>query len=194
MTSWLLGLVPHYGAPLLFIATFCACIAVPMPVSVLMLAAGGFASVGDLSFSSVFIAAMAGAILGDQTGYFLGARSGPRILDWLGPRAAPIERASAMLAARGGLAVFFTRWLVAALGPYVNLAAGMSRQGWARFTAWGVLGELVWVGLYVGLGFYFTGNLQAASDAAFNILGFIAAFVAVAGLGAWLVYLARREK
>ena len=192
MISWLLGLVPQLGAPLLFVATFLACLAVPAPISVLMLAAGGFASVGDLSLVSVFAAALAGAIAGDQLGYFLGAKRGPRILTWLGPRAAPIERASALLAARGGIAVFLSRWLVSALGPYVNLAAGMSRQRWAIFTAWGAFGELVWVGLYIGLGYAFTGNLEAASAAAANALGLIAACVVAAGLGAWLLYLARR--
>jgi membrane protein DedA with SNARE-associated domain len=38
-----------------------------------------------------------------------------------------------------------------------------------------VPGELVWVSLYTGLGYYFTGNLEAASAMAVDILGMLAA-------------------
>ena len=41
MTDWLLALVPTYGLWLLAAATFLSCLAIPIPVSILMLAAGG---------------------------------------------------------------------------------------------------------------------------------------------------------
>jgi membrane protein DedA with SNARE-associated domain len=106
---------------------------------------------------------------------------------------APVGRAAALLAQRGGLAVFLSRWLVAPLGPYVNLAAGASGMGWASFTAWGVAGEVVWVTLYVGLGYTFAGNLAAATAQAATILGFLAAGAVAAGLGWWLVATLREE-
>ena len=84
------------------------------------------------------------------------------------------------------MAVFLTRWLFSALGPYINLAAGAARMPWTRFSIWAVLGEAVWVGLYVGLGYAFTGNLAAASSLAFNLLGFMAAGAVALGLGLWL--------
>jgi membrane-associated protein len=193
MTDWLLGLVPQYGAWLLAVCTFCSCLALPIPASVLMLTAGGFASAGDLSLTSAAGAALAGAVGGDQTGYFGGRWGGAKLIERLGPRAAPIDKAREMLARRGGLAIFFTRWLLSALGPYVNLAAGAARQPWAAFTAWGVAGELVWVSLYTGLGYYFTGNLEAASAMAVDILGMLAAGAVALGLGWWLVTLIRAE-
>lgn len=42
------------------------------------------------------------------------------------------------------------------------------------------------MGLYIGLGYGFTGNLAAASDMALNVLGVLAAGVVSFGLGAWL--------
>jgi membrane-associated protein len=194
MTEWLLGLVPQYGFWLLMVGTFCSCLALPIPVSMLMLAAGGFVSSGDLSLASTTSGALAGAIAGDQVGYFTARWGGAGLIERLGSRAAPIAKATAMLAHRGGIAIFLTRWLFSALGPYMNLAAGAARQPWAQFTIWGVAGETVWVGLYVTLGYVFTGNLQAASSMAVETLGFLAAGAVALGLGAWLVMTLRAER
>lgn len=193
MTAWLLALVPTYGPWLLAAVTFASCLAVPVPASILMMAAGGFAAAGDLALATAAGAALAGAIAGDQAGYILGRRGGSAMLARLGDRAPPVARAADLLARRGGLAVFLSRWLVSALGPYVNLVAGASGLPWPRFTLWGVAGEGVWVALYVGLGFHFAGNLAAASGQAFNILGFLAAGALALGLGWWLTSALRAE-
>lgn len=186
MTEWLLALVPQYGIWLLAISTFLSCLALPVPASILMLAAGGFVAAGDLSLTGCFLSSLIGAIAGDQLGYLLGRKGGASIIQRLGKRAAPISKASEYLSKKGGMAVFLSRWLVSALGPYVNFAAGASGLNWARFTIWEVLGEVLWVGLYIGLGRSFMGNLSAASGMALNILGLLAVGVVAIGLGLWL--------
>ena len=101
-------------------------------------------------------------------------------------RAALVARARALLA-RGFLAaVFLSRWLVSPAGPWVNLAAGAAGHGWARFTAAGVAGELVWVGLYTGMGHLFVGNLQAAEDLIGSLLGLVGGAAAMVLAGLWL--------
>lgn len=196
MTEWLLALVPTWGLWLLVAATFLSCLALPVPSSVLKMAAGGFVAAGDLSLAATGAAALAGAVAGDQAGYFAGragrglsgARTGAG-----GTAALALARARDLLARRGGVAVFLSRWLISALGPYVNFAAGAAPLDWRRFTFWGVLGEAVWVGLYVGLGYAFTGNLAAASAQAANLLGFLGAGALAVGLGWWLVATLRAE-
>ena len=194
MTDWLLGLVPQYGAWLLAICTFFSCLALPIPASIGMLAAGGFVASGDLSLSASAGSALAGAVAGDQIGYVMGRFGGGSWFDQLGARAKPLARARDMLASRGGIAVFLSRWLVSALGPYVNLAAGAAGQPWPVFTGFAVAGEVVWVGLYVGLGYAFTGNLEAASAMAVELLGFLAAGTITLGLVAWLVVTLKAER
>jgi membrane-associated protein len=193
MTDWLLGLVPTYGLWLIAACTFLSCLAVPMPASIMMLAAGGFVASGDLSLTGAAGAAFGGAVAGDQLGFAAGRKGGAGFLARLGAKAAPVARARDLLATRGGMAIFFTRWLISALGPYVNLAAGAAGLPWARFTVWGAMGEAVWVGLYVGLGRVFTGNLAAASDLALQILGLIGTGALALGLGAWLIATLRAE-
>lgn len=57
-----------------------------------------------------------------------------------------------------------------------------------------MLGEVVWVGIYLGLGYGFIGNLEAASDMAFSLLGFVTAAALALGLGAWLIASMRTDR
>ena len=190
MTDWLLALVPGFGLALIGVTTLMSCLALPIPASVLMLAAGGFAAAGDLILWQVVVAALAGAVLGDQLGYGLGRFGGARMLDRLAQspaRAAVIQRARGLMQARGGTAVFLTRWLFSPLGPYVNLISGAARQGWLAFTLSAAVGEPVWCGLYIAMGHSFAGNLTAASDLVGSVLGLVASGTLALGLG-WLLW------
>jgi membrane-associated protein len=189
MTDWLLALVPQYGLWLLAATTFLSCLALPFPASILMLTAGGFAAAGDLALWHCLLAAAAGGIAGDQVGYAAGRGFGAGFLSRL--RADPardrlLARADAMMDRQGIFAIFLSRWLVSPLGPWVNLLAGSTGYGWARFTAAGVAGEMVWAGVYVGTGYVFAGNVEAASSMIGSALGMIGGTGAVLALGYWL--------
>lgn len=194
MTDWVLEAVPTYGPWLVAAVTFLSCLAVPVPASILMLTAGGFAAVGDLVLWQVAAAAVLGAVLGDQAGYWAARLGGTGLLVRLSKgerRADLLRKTSALVAARGLMAVFVTRWLFSPLGPSANLVTGATGFGWAPFTLAGVAGEGLWVGLYTGAGYAFAGNLAAASAFAGSILGFLAAGAVAAALGWWLVTVAR---
>lgn len=175
MTEWLLGLVPQYGLWLLFAVTFLSCLALPFPASILMMAAGGFAAAGDFLLWQAVLAALAGAVLGDQVGYWAGhgALAG-RLVKPAGGTQAPLQQKAAAMMAKGGLpAIFLTRWLFSALGPWINLTAGGLNYSWIAFTLAGIGGEIVWSGLYVGIGYGFADNLDAAGDTVASYLGFV---------------------
>ncbi|MCB2128333.1 MAG: VTT domain-containing protein [Rhodobacteraceae bacterium] len=195
MTDTLLALVPVYGPWFLAAVTFLSCLAVPVPSSVLMLAAGGFAASGDLDPAAVVAGALAGAVLGDQAGFAAGRAGGPGLIARISRhpgRARILERARALLRRHGAVAVFLTRWLFSPVGPWANVAAGAGGLGWGRFTLWGVLGEIVWVGLYTGIGHVFAGNLEAAGDLLSSALGLVGGIAAMVAAGLWLRASARR--
>ena len=197
MTDWVLALVPTYGLWLLATVTFLACLALPVPCSILMLTAGGFAASGDLVLWQVIGAALGGAVLGDQTGYQIGVWGGHPLLKRLSATPAReklILRALSQMEKRGAAGIFFTRWLFTPVGPWANFAAGAMAYSWATFTIWGVLGEAVWTGLYCGLGYSFAGNIQAASEMAGSVLGIIAGVAAMLGFGWWLVASLRQDR
>lgn len=189
LTDWLLALVPVYGIWLLALATFLSCLALPMPASILMMTAGAFVAAGDLSGIACVTAAFAGAVAGDQVGYGIGRRGGDRLLARIGrdpKRGKLLTRAIASLERHADWGLFFSRWLLAPLGPWTNFAAGAIRFDWRRFTLAGVLGEAVWVLLYIGLGYFFADNLTAASEILSNGLGFVTAGMVMLGLLWWL--------
>jgi membrane protein DedA with SNARE-associated domain len=193
MTDQLLALLPAWGPWLLATTTFLSCLMLPIPASMLMLAGGALVATGDLALPAAAGGALLGAVVGDQVG-FLAGRGAGRVLPRLrGRRARTMARARQKLRRNGAAAVFFSRWLFAPLGPSINVAAGALRYSHRAFTLAGVAGELVWVGLYVGLGYVFGANLEAATELASSALGLLAALAAFAVLGLWLLAAARRR-
>ena len=197
MSDIVLALVVDYGVPIVFCVTFLSCLALPLPSSLLMLAAGGFAATGDLSLVAVVLAAFGGAILGDNSGYWIARRLGTRVENWLSaePKRAKLrDKCVSILDNRGGPAVFLTCWLFAPLGPSMNYVCGMSKFHWPRFVVWGMAGEVVWVSLYVGLGFTFADSVSSLSSVLSNASGFVTAFAVVIGLGWWLLRAVRARR
>lgn len=195
MTEYLLELVPTYGLWLLAVVTFLACLALPVPCSILMLTAGGFVASGDLVLWQVMGAALSGAVAGDQLGFRIGWVGGNGLLTRMStnPKSgALIGRAVDQMNRRGALGIFLTRWLFAPVGPWANFAAGATAFNYIRFTLWAIAGEVVWVGLYVLLGYGFAGNIEAASEMAGSALGILAGVAAMLGFGYWLL-IARRQ-
>jgi membrane-associated protein len=188
MTETLLELVPTYGPLAVFAATLLGCFGFPIPGSVVLLAAGSFAASGDMALATVLVGGLAGAIIGDQAGYWLGAYGGEAIVQRLSRRprsAAALGAARAFTLRWGRLGVFLSRWLVAPLGPPINLVTGMLGMSWLAFSLVGALGEVVWVFGFVALGFAFSQSILAISA----LLGDLAWFLAA---GAVAIFLALR--
>ena len=197
MTDWLPELVADWGVAVIALTTFLSCLALPVPASLVMLTGGAFTATGDLALWTVAAGALAGAVLGDQAGYSLGWRAGTALAPRIAAkprRATALARARGIIEERGGAGVFFSRWLVSPLGPWVNLAAGAAEMHRGRFTLWAVAGEIIWVALYVGLGRAFAEYLDAVAEIAADVSGIIAGAVVAIGLGLWLRAALRREQ
>ncbi len=194
MTETLMALVPEYGLWLIAAITFLSCLAVPVPSSLLMVAGGAFAASGDLSLAATGAAAYGGAVIGDQTGFAIGRRGAglvARLRAGDSRHKALLDRAHDFADKWGSIGIFLSRWLLAPLGPYVNLIGGATRLNWATFTLWAAAGEVVWVGLYTGLGYVFSDQIEMVADIASNISGFLAAGVVAIVLGRMVLRPAR---
>ena len=94
------------------------------------------------------------AIVGDQTGFWLGRRYGQSMESkpdtwWYKRR--HLAAARGYFAAKGPLAVVLARF-VPLLRTFVPFAAGMGEMSTARFLRWNVLGGLLWINSLVWLG------------------------------------------
>lgn len=189
MTETVLDLMVSYGVLILFAVTFLSCLCLPVPSSLMMLAGGSFAASGDLDTASTIAAAYGGAVAGDNTGYFLARRFSKPLAGWLerNPKRAKLRQSAAdYMAKRGPSSIFFSTWLVAPLGPYVNLVSGLTQYNWRVFALWAALGEVVWVGIYIGLGYSFSDQITAIASLLSNASGLIVAVLALVVLGRWL--------
>ncbi len=189
MIEILLEWMSHYGVLIIGVTTLLSCLALPVPSSLMMLTAGGFIASGDLTALPVISFAFAGAVFGDQIGYHLGRGFGTRILSRLSrnpKRAKLAQKATDYLRKRGTVAVFFSRWLVSPLGPYVNLAGGASSMSWMRFSSASFTGEAVWVLFYVSTGYVFADRIVEISSLLGNASGALAAGTVTILLGFWL--------
>lgn len=196
MTDLFFALVSTYGTLVIAITTYLSCLAIPIPSSFVMLAGGAFVASGDLTLAPVLGAAYGGAVLGDQTGFHAGRYGGSKLEERLGKspaRAALLARARTFVTHWGGSGVFFSTWLFAPLGPWVNVAAGVGGMGAWRFTFWDAAGEAVWVAAYVGLGYAFAASIDELAAIMSNaVLTLTAAAIAV-GLGIFLVRAMRKH-
>lgn len=196
MTETVFGYVSVYGLPVIAIAAFFSCLAVPIPTFAIMLSGGAFAASGDLVLWQVLVSAYIAALLGDQSGFQIGRWGGPTVITTLErhpKRAAAIAKAKASVDRWGGLGVFLSTWLFAPLGPWVNLIAGASGMSRHRFLAWDATGEAIWVTAYVSLGFVFGSRLPELADLVGDWAGLVTFAGATMVLGVFLARAAIRH-
>jgi membrane-associated protein len=186
ITDQLLAALSQYGLPVLFGVIVIAAAGVPLPISLMLVAAGSFIDLGEMKFWQVIVVASAGAVLGDQIGYAVGRWGGRRLAARIRRRkngAAKIAQAEVFANRWGGAGIFFSRWLITPLGPWLNLTSGMAAYQWGRFLCWDVLGEVLWVILYVMLGRIFSDRVQALEEILGNLAWVIVGLIAALILG-----------
>jgi len=176
-----------HGLPLLFVVVMLESFGIPLPGETALIAFGVLASQGHHSIVSVIVLAAAGAIIGDNLGYWLIGRLGGRALferwRWLSRYADRfLPAAERIMSRHGGKAVFFGRF-VAILRFTAAWVAGIGRMPWWSFLFWNASGGIVWA-TTVGLVSFYSG--KAAADAIQRYGLFAAAAVAVLFVLGWI--------
>jgi membrane protein DedA with SNARE-associated domain len=172
--------IDHYGLWFLFTIVSLESAGVWVPGETALIAAGVLASSGRLSIAAVIAVAAAGAILGDNAGYWIGRRYGRRLLQRFGWLDRLLPRAERFFRRHGGKAVFLARFVagVRVTGAWM---AGISHMPWWRFLAWNAAGGIAWA-TAVGLVAYYLGRAAADLIAQYGLVGAgVVAAVAIAG-------------
>jgi membrane protein DedA with SNARE-associated domain len=167
--------ITHHGLPLLFLVVLIESFGVPVPGETALILFGVLASEGHYNIAVVIAVAAAGAIIGDNLGYWLIGRWGGRALfrrwGWLrrySDRVLP--RAEQLMAKHGGKTVFFGRFITV-LRYTAAWVAGLGRMHWATFLFWNAAGGIAWATL-VGLVAYYGGRSAADAIARYGIYAF----------------------
>jgi len=135
-----------------------------LPGDSLLFAAGALAALGSLDLWLLVVLLIGAAILGDTVNYWVGA--------WIGPRAFSgnvrflrqdyLERTHAFYEKHGGKTIILARFvpIIRTFAPFV---AGVGAMSYPRFIVYNIIGAMMWVGLFVPLGYFF-GNMPTVKD------------------------------
>jgi membrane protein DedA with SNARE-associated domain len=179
-------LIETYGYWLLFVLVAAESLGVPLPGETALIIAGTYAGhTHRLNPWVIFAVASAAAIIGDNIGYWLGDQGGYRLARRYGPKVRFDERklktARYLFDRRGVLVVFFGRF-VSVLRAYAAFLAGVSKMRWRVFLPANAAGGIVWAGIYTLLSYLVGDALQRASATINLILGAAAVIAIVAVL------------
>ncbi|MBD0371369.1 MAG: DedA family protein [Pyrinomonadaceae bacterium] len=186
LSDYLLSTLGVYGLPVLFAALLIGAVGIPLPGSLMLLAAGSFTEQGDMNLYAVLALSAAGSILGDNIGYALGRWGGHRlsvrISRFIGSER-HLKAAEEWLIKREGAGIFLSRWLITPLAPFINITCGMTGYSWPRFLLYDVLGEALWVVLYVLLGRLFSDRVQEVGELLGDFVWMIVGLLFAVALG-----------
>ncbi|GLY46661.1 DedA family protein [Lentzea sp. NBRC 102530] len=125
---------------------------IPLPGEIVLVTASLLASQHDeLSPLWIGVWASAGAIIGDNFGYLIGRKGGPRLFAWMGRKfpkhfgETQLDHARRVFQKRGAWAVFFGRF-VALLRILAGPLAGSMHMPYGKFLAANAAGGIVWAG------------------------------------------------
>jgi membrane-associated protein len=126
-----------------------------LPGDSLLVTAGVFAAAGTLDIWMLLGTLTASAIIGDQLGYYIGRRTGPRLFrreDSLLFRRAHLLRARAFYERHGGKTIILARFMPI-IRTFAPVVAGVGEMQYARFVTFNVVGGFLWVWSMCLLGF-----------------------------------------
>ncbi len=154
------GALATYGYLAVFLIVAMESAGIPMPGETVLIAAAILAGQGTLRIYGVIGAAAAGAIIGDNCGYWIGREFGFPLLYRYGHYIHLDERrlklGQYLFLRHGGKVVFFGRF-VAVLRAFAAFLAGVNRYNWEEFFLYNAAGGIVWATIF-GLGGFWLGR------------------------------------
>jgi membrane-associated protein len=188
LTRTLLEWLMINGPATLGLVAFVCALGVPLPVPVLMIAAGALVRQGHMHLPTAVAVTAGGALMAELLYYGIGRKLGPLARTRGGARfASAYDVAESRFRRRPSLTVYLTRWLFAPIGVPINLIAGSSRFPIGRFVAGAVIGNIMWIAGYTALGYALGSEWQNLSPALDRYKVYFAGAALLIGLGilAW---------
>lgn len=115
-----------------------------LPGDSLLVTAGIFAAAGVLDIRWLILFASLAAIIGDQTGYFIGRRAGQALVQRYEKFRPHLERAHAFYEKHGPKTIVLARF-VPIVRTFVPAVAGAARMNYRQFVTYNVVGGIFWV-------------------------------------------------
>jgi|SRR5215472_2024278 len=191
-------LIASFGYLAVFVLVGIESLGIPLPGETALITAAIYAGhTHKLAPWLIFLVASAGAIIGDNIGYWIGDKGGYRLVRrvqergvpiWFGHwrRVRPVDERNLKIARylfdrHGSKVVFFGRF-VSVLRTYAAFLAGVNRMHWRRFFVANAAGGIIWAAFYTFTAYFLGAALQRASGTITLVTGIIAAVLIIAGV------------
>jgi len=152
-------------------------VGLPLPSFPILLTAGALSGMGRMNFAAALLLCSFATVLADTGWYQLGRRKGIRVVRWLcrislEPDSC-VRRTEGLFEKQGAKSLLFAKF-IPGLNAVAMPLAGIFQMRLRKFLLFDVLGVLLWLGTYMGLGYLFSGQIELIAHHA-------------AALGSWLV-------
>lgn len=176
-----LELARQYGYGAVFLGIAIENTGIPIPGETITIVGGFLAGNGELNYWGVLVSAIAGAVLGDNFGYWIGKVGGWQFLLQIGRlfrlKEEQLTIAKDRYAQNAAQAVFFGRFITL-LRIFAGPLAGITQMPYPKFFLYNLGGATVWAATIVSLSF-FLGQIVSLQQ--------IVSWVTQAGIAALLI-------
>ncbi len=191
--AWIHPLIVGYGLWAVFLIVMFESAGVPLPGETALVSAAIYSGMtGNLQITHIIGVAAAGAIIGDNIGFWVGRTWGLPLLHrhghWINLTEKRLALGDRLFKSHGAKIVFFGRF-IAFLRIFAALLAGALRYGWKPFMFYNALGGVIWA-LVFGLGGYIFGDAVTRLSGPIGIAAFICAVAGAAGF----MWFAKRQE
>ncbi|MBP9727897.1 MAG: VTT domain-containing protein [Candidatus Moranbacteria bacterium] len=146
----------------LFVVTFLAAFALPLPSTTSLMTAAGFASQGYLNISLVIFSATLGNVVADNVAYWAARHYGVTIFQKVGFNITetPVFYFIVKALAKHSRGVIFWSRFEVIMTITVNVFLGITKFDYQKFFFYGLLGETSQVLVFASIGYFFGSSLE----------------------------------
>jgi len=188
--SDVLSLIVHHGYIIIFAIVFLEAVGLPVPAALALVAGGAAAASGRLGIPAALLVAVVGMLLGDSLLYFLGDRTGWRLLGFLCKVSANPEtcilRSAESFYKRGRVTLVVAKFIPGVNSMAAPLAGSMKMR-FGQFLALDLAGASCYALAYGGIGFVFRDFVKAITRG-FRVAGRATAIAVIVALIAFIAY------
>ncbi|MEA2715615.1 MAG: hypothetical protein QOG91_643 [Candidatus Parcubacteria bacterium] len=193
MQEWLIHIVNTHPYLTYAIIVFISFVEGPL----LAMVCGLLVKLGDFHFIPVYVALMAGDLIGDTVWYGIGYHFGHRFVKRFGKYLSITEQGVSTIERifhkyKSSILLVSKVTMGFGFALVTLITAGMVKIPFGRYLAMNILGQFIWTGILISLGYWF-GHLYTEVDSIFGKISVLSLFiVASAGLFGYGKYLKKR--
>ncbi len=198
----LVELIAEYGTwiyAILFLIIFCetGLVVTPfLPGDSLLFVAGTLAAVGsnNINVHLMVLLLIGAAVLGDAVNYMIGKFFGEKLFSNPNSKIfkqSYLEKTHAFYEKYGGKTIILARFvpIIRTFAPFV---AGMGHMSYKRFASFNVIGGVIWVSIFMYIGYFFGGQEFVKKNLSFIMIGIIIVSIIPGIIEVWRIR--RKEK